>query len=93
MHVRYSAQISSSSNKLLTYLTGGSYIYLEYRKALLRYLTVFFLLEFNSAQLTNAFQMLFLLTPSTRKIIAVSTDDKTDFRAACFCPKHAVGVG
>lgn len=75
------------------YLTGGSYIYLEHREALLQYLIVCFLLEFTSAQLANASQMSFLPTPSIRKIITVPTEDKTDFRAACFCHKHVVDVG
>jgi len=58
------------------YLTGGSYIYLEHREALLQYLI-----------------MSFLPTPSIRKIVTVPTEDKTDFRAACFCHKHIVDVG
>lgn len=37
--------------------------------------------------------MSFLPTPSIRKIITVPTEDKTDFRAACFCHKHIVDVG
>jgi len=58
------------------HLTGGSYIYLERRDALLQYLVMTFL-------------------PSTpiRKIMAVPTEDKIDFRAACFCHKNIVDVG
>ena len=75
------------------YLTGGSYIYLEHREALLQYLIVRSLPELVSTQLTHVFQMSFLPTPSIRKIITVPTEDKTDFRAACFCHKHIVDVG
>lgn len=37
------------------YLTGGSYIYLEHREALLQYLIVCSLPEVNLAQLTKVF--------------------------------------
>ncbi|KAJ4483225.1 transcription factor Tfb4-domain-containing protein [Lentinula aciculospora] len=58
------------------HLTGGSYIYLERRDALLQYLT-----------------MAFLPPPSIRQTISVPTQDKIDFRAACFCHKNIVDVG
>ncbi|KAJ3803271.1 TFIIH subunit Tfb4/p34 [Lentinula aff. detonsa] len=58
------------------HLTGGSYIYLERRDALLQYLT-----------------MTFLPPPSVRHTISVPTQDKIDFRAACFCHKNIVDVG
>ncbi|KIK67218.1 hypothetical protein GYMLUDRAFT_37291 [Collybiopsis luxurians FD-317 M1] len=58
------------------HLTGGSYIYLERRDALLQYLT-----------------MAFLPPPSVRDTISVPTQDKIDFRAACFCHKNIVDVG
>ncbi|TFK44391.1 transcription factor Tfb4-domain-containing protein [Crucibulum laeve] len=58
------------------HLTGGSYIYLERRDALLQYLI-----------------MAFLPTPSVRAILATPTQDKIDFRAACFCHKIIVDIG
>ncbi|KIY74425.1 Tfb4-domain-containing protein [Cylindrobasidium torrendii FP15055 ss-10] len=58
------------------HLTGGSYIYLERRDALLQYLV-----------------MTFLSSPSVRKILSVPTQDKVDFRAACFCHKNIVDIG
>ncbi|KAF9010522.1 transcription factor Tfb4-domain-containing protein [Cyathus striatus] len=58
------------------HLTGGSYIYLERRDALLQYLI-----------------MSFLPPPSVRQTLAVPTQDKVDFRAACFCHKNIVDVG
>ncbi|EJD02844.1 Tfb4-domain-containing protein [Fomitiporia mediterranea MF3/22] len=58
------------------HLTGGSYIYLERRDALLQHLL-----------------MTFLPTPSIRQLIAVPTQDKIDFRAACFCHKTIVDIG
>ncbi|KAF5393408.1 hypothetical protein D9757_000751 [Collybiopsis confluens] len=58
------------------HLTGGSYIYLERRDALLQYLT-----------------MAFLPSPAVRETISVPTQDKIDFRAACFCHKNIVDVG
>jgi len=58
------------------HLTGGSYIYLERRDALLQYLV-----------------MTFLPSAPIRKIISVPTEDKIDFRAACFCHKNIVDVG
>jgi len=58
------------------HLTGGSYIYLERRDALLQYLT-----------------MAFLPPPSVRQTISVPTQDKIDFRAACFCHKNIIDVG
>ncbi|PFH53817.1 hypothetical protein AMATHDRAFT_73229 [Amanita thiersii Skay4041] len=58
------------------HLTGGSYIHLERRDALLQYLI-----------------MSFLPPPSIRKILSVPTQDRIDFRAACFCHKTIVDVG
>ncbi|KAF8894042.1 TFIIH subunit Tfb4/p34 [Infundibulicybe gibba] len=58
------------------HLTGGSYIYLERRDALLQYLI-----------------MSFLPPPSIRKTLSVPTQDKIDFRAACFCHKNIIDVG
>ncbi|KAG9316328.1 transcription factor Tfb4 [Chiua virens] len=37
--------------------------------------------------------MSFLSPPSIRKTLAVPTQDKIDFRAACFCHKHIVDIG
>ncbi|KAF9529184.1 transcription factor Tfb4-domain-containing protein [Crepidotus variabilis] len=37
--------------------------------------------------------MTFLPPPSIRKVIAVPTQDKIDFRAACFCHKNIVDIG
>ncbi|KAF9454037.1 Tfb4-domain-containing protein [Macrolepiota fuliginosa MF-IS2] len=58
------------------HLTGGSYIHLERRDALLQYLI-----------------MAFLPPPSIRKVLAVPTQDKVDFRAACFCHKNIIDIG
>ncbi|KAJ2922747.1 hypothetical protein H1R20_g14377, partial [Candolleomyces eurysporus] len=58
------------------HLTGGSYLYLERRDALLQYLL-----------------MTFLPPPSIRKILVVPTQDRIDFRAACFCHKNIVDIG
>ncbi|TFK26523.1 Tfb4-domain-containing protein [Coprinopsis marcescibilis] len=58
------------------HLSGGSYLLLEHRDALLQYLT-----------------MSFLPPPSIRKILAVPTQDRIDFRAACFCHKNIVDIG
>jgi len=58
------------------HLTGGSYIHLERRDALLQYLV-----------------MSFLPPTAIRKIISVPTEDRVDFRAACFCHKNIVDVG
>jgi len=58
------------------HLTGGSYVHLERRGALLQYLI-----------------MAFLSPPSMRKTLSVPTQDKIDFRAACFCHKTIVDIG
>lgn len=58
------------------HLTGGSYLMLERRDALLQYLT-----------------MTFLPPPSLRTVFAVPTQDRIDFRAACFCHKNIVDIG
>jgi len=58
------------------HLTGGSYLYLEQKDALLQYLI-----------------MTFLPSPRLRHFLATPTQDKVDFRAACFCHKKIVDVG
>ncbi|KAK0504776.1 transcription factor Tfb4-domain-containing protein [Armillaria luteobubalina] len=58
------------------HLTGGSYISLERRDALLQYLI-----------------MSFLSPPSIRKVLSVPTQDRVDFRAACFCHKNIIDIG
>ncbi|KAF8520366.1 transcription factor Tfb4 [Hysterangium stoloniferum] len=58
------------------HLTGGSYLYLEQKEALLQYLI-----------------MTFLPPPRLRRFIATPTQDKVDFRAACFCHKRIVDIG
>ncbi|KAF8070625.1 transcription factor Tfb4-domain-containing protein [Lyophyllum atratum] len=58
------------------HLTGGSYIFLERRDALLQYLI-----------------MSFLSPPSIRKTLSVPTQDRIDFRAACFCHKNIIDIG
>ncbi|KIM45246.1 hypothetical protein M413DRAFT_39084, partial [Hebeloma cylindrosporum] len=58
------------------HLTGGSYLHLEHRDALLQYLI-----------------MSFLPPLAIRKVLAVPTQDKIDFRAACFCHKNIVDIG
>jgi len=58
------------------HLTGGSYIYLEHRDALLQYLI-----------------MSHLPPPSIRDVLSVPTQDRVDFRAACFCHKGIIDIG
>ncbi|KIM91931.1 hypothetical protein PILCRDRAFT_101 [Piloderma croceum F 1598] len=58
------------------HLTGGSYIYLERRDALLQYLI-----------------MSHLPPPSIRNVLSVPTQDRIDFRAACFCHKDIIDIG
>lgn len=58
------------------HLTGGSYIYLTQRDALLQYLI-----------------MSHLPPPAMRAALAVPTQDRIDFRAACFCHKTVVDIG
>jgi len=58
------------------HLTGGSYVYLERRDALLQHLV-----------------MSHLPSPALRKLMTVPTQDKIDFRAACFCHKNIIDVG
>ncbi|TFK73924.1 Tfb4-domain-containing protein [Pluteus cervinus] len=58
------------------HLTGGSYILLERRDALLQYLI-----------------MCFLSPQSIRQTLSVPTQDRIDFRAACFCHKNIVDIG
>ncbi|KAF8518722.1 transcription factor Tfb4 [Gautieria morchelliformis] len=59
-----------------SHLTGGSYLYLEHKDALLQYLI-----------------MTFLPPPRLRRLLATPTQDKVDFRAACFCHKNIVDIG
>ncbi|KAG8981538.1 RNA polymerase II transcription factor B subunit 4 [Tulasnella sp. JGI-2019a] len=59
-----------------SYLTGGSYIHMERRDALLQYL-----------------MMCFLPPSSLSGILATPTQDKIEFRAACFCHKNIVDIG
>lgn len=76
------------------YLTGGAYIYLERRDALLQHLLVrhgFLLSKLD--QLIDNYQMTFLPPPSIRRLLVVPTQDKVDFRAACFCHKTIVDIG
>ncbi|EPQ57290.1 transcription factor Tfb4 [Gloeophyllum trabeum ATCC 11539] len=58
------------------HLTGGSYIYLDRRDALLQHLI-----------------MSHMPSPALRKLMTVPTQDKIDFRAACFCHKNIVDIG
>ncbi|PVG01200.1 Tfb4-domain-containing protein [Serendipita vermifera] len=58
------------------HLTGGSYINVQQREALLQYLMT-----------------CFLSPPPLRRLMAVPTEDKVDFRAACFCHKTIVDIG
>lgn len=37
--------------------------------------------------------MSFLSAPSIRQILAVPTQDRIDFRAACFCHKNIIDIG
>lgn len=74
------------------HLTGGSYLYLERREALLQYLVVSGSVLL-SIYFSYAFQMSFLPPPSIRLIIGVPTLEKIDFRAACFCHKNIIDIG
>jgi transcription initiation factor TFIIH subunit 3 len=77
------------------HLTNGSYIYLERRDALLQYLTVISHEPISDGVLNAGitFQMTFLSPIAIRSIIAVPTQEKIDFRAACFCHKNIVDIG
>ena len=76
------------------HLTGGAYLYLERRDALLQYLIV-------SLSISNStfnprlsfFKMTFLPPSSIRNVLAIPTQDKIDFRAACFCHKTIIDIG
>ena len=76
------------------HLTGGAYLYMERRDALLQYLIV-------SLSISNStfnphlsfFKMTFLPPSSIRKVLAIPTQDKIDFRAACFCHKNIIDIG
>ncbi|KZT61972.1 transcription factor Tfb4 [Calocera cornea HHB12733] len=59
-----------------SHLTGGAFVHIDQREALLQYLSMCFLSE-----------------TETRKTLAVPTQDKVDFRAACFCHKEIVDIG
>ena len=39
------------------------------------------------------FKMTFLPPSSIRKVLAIPTQDKIDFRAACFCHKNIIDIG
>ncbi|KAF8588680.1 transcription factor Tfb4 [Ramaria rubella] len=58
------------------HLTGGSYLYLKQKEALLQYLI-----------------MTFLPPPKLRQLLSTPTQDKVDFRAACFCHKNIIDIG
>ncbi|KAI0780052.1 transcription factor Tfb4 [Fomes fomentarius] len=58
------------------HLTGGAYVHVERRDALLQYM-----------------MMSFLPPPALRQYMSVPTQDRVDFRAACFCHKKIVEVG
>lgn len=79
------------------HLTGGSYLYLEHRDALLQYLIVRILslrmLLIFGINIGICGQMTYLPPPSMRKIFSVPKQDKIDFRAACFCHKRIVDIG
>jgi transcription initiation factor TFIIH subunit 3 len=77
-----------------SHLTGGSYIHLERRDALLQYLIVRHTFPPPPPFLpVHVSQMAFLPPPTIRKVLAVPTQDKVDFRAACFCHKNIVDIG
>lgn len=51
------------------------------------------LLDFHPSLNSRLPKMAFLPPPSIRKTLAVPTQDKVDFRAACFCHKNIVDIG
>jgi len=78
------------------HLTGGSYLHLERRDALLQYLIVSIFHIFSAPirfSLLLFPKMAFLPPLAIRKVLAVPTQDKIDFRAACFCHKNIVDIG
>ena len=76
------------------HLTGGAYLYLERRDALLQYLIVSFsILNSTFNPHLSFFKMTFLPPSSIRKVLAIPTQDKIDFRAACFCHKNIIDIG
>lgn len=76
------------------HLTGGAYLYLERRDALLQYLIVSPLSQIAPSILVYPiFKMTFLPPSSIRKVLAIPTQDKIDFRAACFCHKNIIDIG
>jgi len=92
MCARSSGPIQSSSNKPRI-SQGVPTFTLSIAKPCSNTLSHVLLYRGQFVQLTNVFQMSFLPSPSIRKIITIPTEDKTDFRAACFCHKHIVDVG
>lgn len=78
-----------------SHLTGGSYIYLERRDALLQYLIVRPVIAVYHVRpsFILSLKMSFLPSPAIRKTMTVPTQTKIDFRAACFCHKNIVDIG
>jgi transcription initiation factor TFIIH subunit 3 len=75
------------------YLTGGSYIYLEHREALLQYLIVRSLPRLIPSQLTKRFLDVILAYALDSQNHHRSNGRQDGLRAACFCHKHVVDVG
>lgn len=86
------------------HLTGGSYLYLEHKEALLQYLIVshceththiirMVFIFYVMLLYSTTTQMTFLPPPRLRQFLATPTQDKVDFRAACFCHKNIVDIG
>ncbi|KAJ3477479.1 hypothetical protein NLJ89_g12414 [Agrocybe chaxingu] len=75
------------------HLTGGSYLHLTETSALLQYLIVSRDSLPSSHRPQPSTQMSFLPPPAIRKVLAVPTQDRIDFRAACFCHKNIVDIG
>ena len=76
------------------HLTGGAYLYLERRDALLQYLIVRLSISNSTFNpYLSFFKMTFLPPSSIRKVLAIPTQDKIDFRAACFCHKNIIDIG
>lgn len=75
------------------HLTGGSYLYLEQKEALLQYLIVSLPLFILFRAYSFKPKMTFLPPPKLRRFVATPTQDRVDFRAACFCHKKIVDVG
>ena len=78
------------------HLTGGSYIDIDRPDAILQYLMVCHLLfQMYVFPVIHSYllQMSFLPPPGLRQLMSVPTQDKIDFRAACFCHKNIVDIG